>query len=84
VMCSLGWHGACYVDQAGLNSQESTGLCLPSAGIKGVPHCAWTPEVFTLLSMSEYQLFARLPVLPSLPTGIDITFLPHSPLTQTR
>lgn len=83
-MCSLGWHGTCYVDPAGLKSQESTGLCLPSAGIKGVPHCAWAPEIFTLLSMSEYQLFARLSVLPTLPTGIHIIFFSHGPWTQTR
>jgi hypothetical protein len=34
--CSPGWPGTHYVDQAGLESQKSTYLCLLSSGIKGL------------------------------------------------
>jgi hypothetical protein len=37
---SPGCPGTHFVDQAGLGTQKSTCLCLPSAGIKGVHHHA--------------------------------------------
>jgi hypothetical protein len=39
-LCSPGCPGTHFVDQAGLETQKSACLCLPSAGIKGVRHHA--------------------------------------------
>ena len=38
--------GTCYVGQSTSNSQRSISLCLLNAGIKGVGHHTWLPDVF--------------------------------------
>ena len=47
-LCSSGYSGTHYIDQAGL---ELTSFCLPSAGIKGMCHYAWL--VFSFLRLDR-------------------------------
>ncbi|GAB1298665.1 Protein RFT1 homolog [Apodemus speciosus] len=62
-LCSPGCPGTHSVDQAGLELQKSTCLCLPSAGITGMRHHCPAQQVFLIISpvlMRCYCLYVLL------------------------
>lgn len=60
--CRSGSPGSCYVDQVDLNVQRSSSLCLPSAKIKGMQHCAQLLWIFFCVRRNSKQKFAILAI----------------------
>lgn len=63
-LCSLGWAGACFVNQAGLTLIETTCLCLLSSGINV---CNTKLVCLFLRQSSLWSSWKNCPNLPDLP-----------------